>query len=292
MITSNYGNNISITNGSRVCVLVLHGYSDTPYELKRVAEAIATIGVDVVVPVLPHHGVDSDELLKANRAETWRWILEEVARLKQHYEKIVLVGQSLGAGAAITAAAGGAPVDAIIIAAANEAPSNKVRFAMGLARAFHVTSFKARHAFLRRIGFDPAYVAWKQEHFPRISLHVFIESLDDIARHPLDVSRINVPIMVIHGAKDFATKVQVSSDYLFNNVRSTKKVTIIVNDTGHAVFFSPYFDSLLRHVKDFIQDVVDKGYEGEFSRRIRIGKGAKVTSYGRYKTSNPSVGRS
>jgi len=254
----------------------LHGYSETPYEFKKVAESIAGTGVDVLVPVLPHHGVDSDELLKADRAETWRWTREEIARLKQHYKKIILLGQSLGAGAAITAAADGAPVDAIIVAAANEAPSNKVRIAMGLARAFHVTSFKARYAFLRRIGFDPAYVAWKRDHFPRISLHVFIESLDDMARHPLDISRISVPIMVIHGTNDFATKVQVSSDYVFNNVHSTKKVTVIVEETGHAVFLSPHFEALMKIVNDFIQDVVKRGNRGEIATRMRIKKDGSV----------------
>jgi esterase/lipase len=264
---------IEIAKGSRVCVVILHGYSDTPYEFKHVAEAIATLGVDVIVPVLPHHGIDSDEILKANRAETWEWLQGEVTRLKPHYEKVILLGQSLGAGAAITVVVNGAPVDAIIVASTNEAPSKKIKVTMGLARALHATTFKARHAFLQRIGFDPAYVSWKREHFPRISLHVFLESLDDIKKHPLDVSRISVPIMVIHGAKDFATDVQTSSDYLFNNVRSTKKVTVIIEDTGHAVFFSPHFDALMTYVKEFIQDVVDRGNEGEIARRIRIEKG-------------------
>ncbi|NMC05210.1 MAG: alpha/beta fold hydrolase, partial [Candidatus Lokiarchaeota archaeon] len=257
-----FGKEIVIANGSSTCVLVLHGYSDTPYEFKHVAESIAALGVDVMVPVLPHHGVDSDEILKASRAGTWQWLEAKVTALKARYTKVILLGQSLGAGAAITIAARGAPVDAIIVASTNEATSKKIRITMGLARAFHATSFPARHEFLQRAGFDPAYVAWKREHFPTISLHVFLDALDDMKQHPVDVARIVVPIMVIHGTKDFATNVRKSSDYLFKNVRSTKKVTIMVERTGHAVFFSPHLEVLMKHVKAFIQDIVDRGNEG------------------------------
>ena len=271
-----FGQGIEIASGSSTCVLVLHGYSDTPYEFKHVAEAIASTGVDVMVPVLPHHGVDSIELLKANRAETWQWLDGEIARLKQRYENVILVGQSMGAGAAITAATSGAPIDGMVVAAVNGVPSTKVRFLMHLARALHVTSFKARHSFLRGMGFDPAYVAWKQARFPTISLHVFLEAFDELDDYIKDTSRIRVPIMVIHGARDFATKVQETSDFYFNNVGSTKKFTIIIEGTGHAAFFTPRFDALMKHVKGFIQDIRDHGGEGKAVGRMRIGKDGEV----------------
>ncbi|MBN2152091.1 MAG: alpha/beta fold hydrolase [Candidatus Lokiarchaeota archaeon] len=268
----NYSQGITIANGSRSCVLILHGYSDTPYEFKHVAEAIASIGVDVMVPVLPHHCVSSDELEKVNRAEMWAWLKSEVAKLKQRYAKIILVGHSLGAGAAILAATGGEPIDGLVVSAVNGVPSTKVRFLMRWARAFHVHSFYARYVLLRRIRFDPAYIEWKLARFPRISLHVFSEAIDEIPEYIKDTNRIRVPIMVIHGASDFATKVQRTSDLYFNTVGSTKKVSVIVEDTGHAVFFSPHFDALIKIVKEFIQDVLDRGNEGEVARRFRIGK--------------------
>ncbi len=267
-----FGQPITIANGSRTCVIVLHGYSDTPYEFKHVAEAIATLGVDVMVPVLPHHGVSSDELEKVNRVETWTWLRTEVDRLKQRYAKLILVGHSLGAGGAINAATSGAPIDGLVVSAVNGVSSTKVRFLMRWALAFHVNKFSARYVLLRRIRFEPAYIAWKLAHFPTISLHVFSEAIGEIPVYIKETNRIRVPIMVIHGARDFATKVQQTSDLYFNNVGSTKKVTAIVEDTGHAVYFSPHFDALMKLVKEFIQDVVDRGNEGDIARRFRIGK--------------------
>jgi carboxylesterase len=272
MTIEKFGHDITIANGSRVCVLVLHGYSDTPYEFKHVAEAISTLGVDVIVPMLPHHGVSSSELEKSNPAETWAWLMHEIEELKHRYAKVILVGHSLGAGGAITAATNGAPIDALIVSAVNGVPSTKVRFLMCMARAFHVTAFKAKYVFLRRIRFDPVYVEWKQAHFPTISLHVFSKAINDLDDYIKENSRIRVPIMVIHGARDFATKVQRTSDLYFNTVGSTKRVTAIVEDTGHAAFLSPHFDALMKHVNEFIQDVVDRGNEGEIARRLRIGK--------------------
>ncbi len=267
-----FGQPITIINGSSTCVVVLHGYSDTPYEFKHVAEAIASIGIDVMVPVLPHHCVSSDELAKVDRVETWTWVKNEVEKLKPRYAKVILLGHSLGAGGAIHAATSGAPIDGLVVSAVNGVPSTKVRFLIRWARAFHVSSFYARYVLLRRIRFEPAYIAWKQARFPKISLHVFSEAIGEIPEYLKDTNRIRVPIMVIHGAGDFATKVQQTSDLYFNNVSSTKKVTAIVEDTGHAVFFSPHFDALIKLVKEFIQDVVDRGNEGVVARRYRIGK--------------------
>jgi carboxylesterase len=267
-----FGQPITITNGSSTCVVVLHGYSDTPYEFKHVAEAIASIDVDVMVPVLPHHCVSSDELAKVSRVETWTWVKNEVDKLKQRYAKIIIVGHSLGAGGAINAATSGAPIDGLVVSAVNGVPSTKVRFLMRWAQAFHVNSFKARYVLLRRIRFEPAYIAWKQARFPKISLHVFSEAIGEIPEYIKNTNRIRVPIMVIHGTNDFATKVQRTSDLYFNNAASTKKVTVIVEDTGHAAFISPHFDALMKLVKEFIQDVVDRGNEGEVARRFRIGK--------------------
>ncbi|OLS13684.1 MAG: dienelactone hydrolase family protein [Promethearchaeota archaeon CR_4] len=267
-----FDQSVNIDNHSQICVLILHGYADTPYEFKHVAEEIATLGVDVHVPVLPHHGINSEELAKTNRGEIWTWLMHQIIELRQHYAKLILVGQSLGAGAAITAVTNGAKVDGLVVAAANSMPSTKVSVIMHLARFIHFKSFKTRYSFLQKIGFDPAYVAWKQAHFPRISLSVFQESLDELNDYVKNTYRINVPIMIIHGAKDYAMKVEKTSTFYFNNVSSAKKVTVIVEDTGHAVFFSPYFAILIKHVKSFLKDIVDHSNAGEFAQRIRIGK--------------------
>jgi esterase/lipase len=269
-----FNQGIEITNGSSTCVLVLHGYSETPYEYKHVAEAIAALkDVDVLVPLLPHHGINSAELAKADRATTWTWLMARVEDLTRRYQKIILLGQSMGTGAAITAVVRGAKVDGLIVASANGIPSKKIRFAMGIARALHVHSFKAYHITLRRRPeLDPGYLAWMKANFPRISLHVFLEALDELPAYIKDTSLIRVPVMIIHGTKDFATNVQKTSDFYFKIVSSRKKITIIVENTGHAVFSSPHFDALMVQVRAFIQDIVEKGDDGVIAKKLRIGR--------------------
>ena len=270
--SSNYGREVSVLNGFSACVVIFHGYSDTPYEFKDIANEISLLGVDVIVPVLPHHGIDSIELFKANRAESHDWGVQLITRLKTSYKKIIVLGHSMGSGIVFHAVLEGAPIDCLIVSSVNGVPSKKVRFFLKIAKALHVRSFKTMYKSLRDHDFEPAYVEWKLKHFPRIWFNVFFEAIETLPTYITRLREITSPIMIIHGAKDFATNVEKTSALYFNNVSSKKKITIIVENTGHNLFFSNYVTKITQEIKQFIQDVLEHGNDGDLVKRIWIGK--------------------
>lgn len=269
--SSKYGHDVSILNSSSICVVIFHGYSDTPYEFKHVAKEISLLGVDVIVPVLPHHGIDSTDLFKANRAEAHDWGVHLIIQLKSNYEKIIVLGHSMGSGIVFYAVLEGAPIDGVIVTSVNGIPSKKVRFFLRLAETLHIRSFKTRYKSLCDYGFELAYIEWKLKHFPRIWFNVFFEAIDTLPTYIARFHEIAFPIMVIHGAKDFATNVSKTSTLYFNNVSSKKIITIIVKKTGHDLFFSNYFTKIMREIKRFVQNVLENGNEGKLVKRITIG---------------------
>ena len=271
-----FGSDISILNGSSNCVVIFHGYSDTPYEFKHVAREISTLGVDVIVPVLPHHGIDSSELSRADLLEADKWGARLLAELKPRYEKVLAVGHSMGSGIVSYAIMEGISLDGIIITSVNGVPSGNVRFFLKLARALRITSFKPVYKELRHNHFEPQYIEWKLKHFPRIYFNVFFEAIETLPVYIMQLPKITVPIMVIHGAKDFAANVTKTSDLYFEKVRSTKKTMIIVEKTGHAVFFSRYFEQIMQEIKAFIQDVLIYGDHGPYARKLRISRPGKT----------------
>jgi esterase/lipase len=265
-----FGGDLSILNGSSNCVVIFHGYSDTPYEFKDVAKEISLLGVDVIVPVLPHHGIDSMELFKANRAEAHDWGVQLITRLKSSYEKIIILGHSMGSGIVFHAVLEGAPIDGLIVTSVNGVPSKKVRFFLQFAKFLHVRSFKTMYKSLHDIHFEPEYIKWKLAHFPRIWFNVFFDAIESLPSYITRLHEITAPILVIHGAKDFATNVGKTSALYFNNVSSSKKITVIVERTGHDIFFSTHFSKIMQEIKAFIQDVLEHGNEGELVKRITI----------------------
>ncbi len=94
-----FSQDIDINNGSNVCILLFHGLSATPYELKVWANRIAELKVDVQVPLLPYHGVDSTLLCSVDSAdEYYDWGRDYIETLKKKYQTIIGLGISLGAG--------------------------------------------------------------------------------------------------------------------------------------------------------------------------------------------------
>jgi carboxylesterase len=84
--------------------LVVHGFTGAPASVRNVAEALARAGHHVELPRLPGHGTHIDDMV----ATTWHdWLGEVLAahdRLAERADRIVLVGQSMGASLVLRAA--------------------------------------------------------------------------------------------------------------------------------------------------------------------------------------------
>ena len=86
-------------------VLLLHGLTGMPSEMRPVARHLTSLGYTVETPLLPGHGGTHRELLRT----TWReWLdgaRETLLRLRRHGEPVVVVGLSMGALLAVLLAA-------------------------------------------------------------------------------------------------------------------------------------------------------------------------------------------
>ncbi len=268
--SSVFGKEIRISNNSPTSIIVFHGFSETPFEYKAIAEDLASLGVDVHVPLLPHHGINSDELARATCQESYDWGMELIRETKTRYNTTIALGQSLGAGIVLTAVYRGVSPNIVIVACANAYPSKRVRLMATFVPLFHLSSFQATHRSLRDANLPKEYVAWKKQNFPRMPVGLFVEAMAKASEHVNYAAKVSVPFMGIHGKKDFATNVEKSSLHYFNMVSTRIKMAIIVEDAGHAVLLSRYQKDILVYIKEFIQNVLLNGNQLEIAKRIRI----------------------
>ncbi len=78
-----------------LAVLLLHGFTGSPWELRPVGEALAARGVHVVCPRLPGHGTTPEAMLFAGSTE---WLNTATAALEslRGAKQLVLIGLSMG----------------------------------------------------------------------------------------------------------------------------------------------------------------------------------------------------
>lgn len=80
---------------AEVAVLLLHGFTGSPWELRPLGESLAARGVHVRCPRLPGHGTTPEAMLFAGLAQ-WLDAATEALRALEGAKKVVVIGLSMG----------------------------------------------------------------------------------------------------------------------------------------------------------------------------------------------------
>ncbi len=90
------------TNGR--AVLLIHGWTTTPYELRRFGKYLHENGYTVSAPLLRGHGTAPKDLENVCWTDWLADIKKEYQALKEKHQKVFIVGTSVGASLAVALA--------------------------------------------------------------------------------------------------------------------------------------------------------------------------------------------
>ena len=90
--------------GSPVGVMALHGFTGTPASLRQIADAMVDAEFDVELPRLPGHGTTVNDMLTTGWDDWVGEVERAYERLAERADRVVLVGQSMGATLILNAA--------------------------------------------------------------------------------------------------------------------------------------------------------------------------------------------
>jgi len=112
---------------SKSIVIGLHGFSGMPYELEPGLAAIAQAGITAAAPLLPRHGyrdpaTQHREFAQLNLEELLIAARQEIALARQSYDRVGLMGFSMGGALALAIAAEGLVDACVAIAPALRLP--------------------------------------------------------------------------------------------------------------------------------------------------------------------------
>lgn len=77
-------------------VVLLHGFTSTPFEIGYLGQALAARGFSVTAPLLPGHGTSTDDLDRIRWPDWVAAVDAAVTRTRTRCDRVALVGQSLG----------------------------------------------------------------------------------------------------------------------------------------------------------------------------------------------------
>jgi len=103
-------------SGGRTAALLVHGFPGTPAELRPLATSLHRAGWTVQAPLLPGLGPDIETLAERQASDWVAAVQSALIDLKRDHRRLLLVGYSMGAALALTAAAAERPDGLILIA--------------------------------------------------------------------------------------------------------------------------------------------------------------------------------
>lgn len=244
-----------VLSGERADVLLLHGYTGTPYEVRPVADELASRGFSCRAPLLPGHGTIASELNRV-KAEGWLAAAHRAFDLLDRSRPRLVVGASMGGLLALLIAAdrpGEVTGVALLAPALRFFPS--AQLALGFAEVGAVRVVDQ----VRKVqtggdlgdeearGKNPCYTTLPVAGMGELS------RLARWARRSLP--DVRVPVCVVHGARDRTIPPRASAE-VARGVRSDWVERYVLPRSRHVIGLDVERDRVCNIVADFACELV------------------------------------
>ncbi|MBR1580399.1 MAG: alpha/beta fold hydrolase [Selenomonadaceae bacterium] len=209
-------------------VLLIHGFTGNPAELRLLGEHLHANGLTVLCMRLTGHGTSADDLVRSNRGDWFNSVLDGLAILNGLCGSISIVGHSMGGLLALKAAAM-FKVDRLV------AMSTPIFIDDGM----HLSELPPRsecgglavHKPRRTLQNVPRGVNDVYQSMPLLSVHELVDTIEETKKI---LPKVETPILIMHGTADHTARCE-SAQYIFDRVSSTEKELAMFEGMGHLI---------------------------------------------------------
>lgn len=225
-------------------VLLLHGLSGTPAEVKPLGDALAAKGYSTLGPWLTGHGTSPRDLARTRWTDWAQSARAAMETLKKRCSKIYLAGLSMGADLALHLASH-FPVAGVVSMAA---PIRIPDFRFNGIAFFRFLQWRTSN--LSGGVLDPS--AQPHETYPYLSTDSLYE-LKKLMRHvEEDLPYVTAPALVLQGRKDSMVPPP-NGEWVYRALGSQRKHLIYLDRSDHVIPLDYDREILFKNVIRFIQ---------------------------------------
>ena len=207
-------------------VLLIHGFTGLPAELRLMGEYLNARGFTVLAVRLAGHGTTVEDLSRMEHEDWMDSVRDGSAILSGVCEQVSVVGHSMGAVFAMLLSVETDVAHVVSLGAPIMiAPEQGIEHLPTREACVDRYVPKAR----RRLQNVPCGANNTYRRMPLVSIH---EMMDVIAILCGQIAKVTAPILIVHGERDHTADPK-SADYLYENVRSPRCEKYILPDAGH-----------------------------------------------------------
>ena len=210
----------------RKSVLLLHGFSSTPQELKELGKYLANEGITVYAPLLPGHGTKPEDMLTVSWQDWINCAEEGIKKLEKSSDEIYLIGSSIGANIAF-------------IISQKSKVKGIVSLAMPLKFKFNFllklyTRIRARfHNFQKKHYHEKdLHVVKNKVHYKVLPLPKFKDLFFLMGETKKVLPIIKVPVLIMQSTTD-GTVTRKNAKNIYDLIKHDSKKLVFIPDSYH-----------------------------------------------------------
>jgi len=231
------------------CVILVHGWTSTPYEMRVLGEQLNKEGFAVDAPLLSGHGTKPEHLEHVIWEQWVNDVDRAYKRIKKQYKKVYLGGMSLGGSLSLHVAAQNKDVDGLILMST---PYRMKHERVGLFAA-HITrkfvSYKKKY-YPRMLNAQPSITQLIS--YQQYPMNSAFEAFEAIKQTHHKLYNITQPVFLIQPKKDHLVS-SGSAEEIYKRVQSEKKEMRFIEKASHNFMgngnHAEVFDSVIYFIK-------------------------------------------
>jgi len=225
--------------GNDTAILCLHGFTATTVEVRKIAEFLHHQGYTVSAPLLPGHGTDPQELIRTRWMDWYLEAEKSYHELAQHYSRVFVLGESMGALLTLHLAANYPSICGIMVFA---------------------PAIRIKYLWFSKILWPFKQYLWKGKPNPEIpqqSYKVYplkaASSLYDLQKMiKKEFNQIQTPILVFQGKLDRTIDPLGAVD-VFEKIGAQDKEFIFLESSEHIILLDKDLPTVQQICADFLQ---------------------------------------
>lgn len=252
-------------NGNNKAVLLLHGLTGHPYEMKFFGRFLSKNGFDIYCPVLPGHGCGINKVKEFVWQDWVNFALKQYDLLKFMYDEVYVAGLCLGAvlaciiGEERKSVSGICGLSTTLFLDGWEMPWYKFLMHIGFCTVFkffyvfpELTSYGIKNP---RLSKKISEMAIHNKSLLNCVPMVSFQELLKVAKFTMkNVKNIRAPLILFHSMEDNLTSIK-SSEFIYKNASSARKRLIKLWDCYHVITLDNEKEYVAKQTVDFFNKV-------------------------------------
>ncbi|SDN12778.1 carboxylesterase [Dendrosporobacter quercicolus] len=229
--------------GSKQGVLLIHGFTGSPSEMRLLGEFLQKLGYTVLAPRLCGHGTSAAEMAETKWPHWYDAVQDGYHLLQGLCTEISVVGLSMGGLLSLKLAVD-YPVSKVACLSAPIYIADKRLPLLNLVRMFRNFVPKKR----RRLEVDPLYsVCYDQT--PLSSLSSLLALIKHVNQQLPDMDK---PVLIMQSRREHTVQPK-SARHIYDRVGSSDKRLIWLEKSGHIITLDVERDLVFKQIKNFLQ---------------------------------------